>query len=103
MKAAKFLSTPIQAGPAMPEPYRQLCTLEPDLLEMWCDAVYYAAYWDMRPVERLRGRQASWRHMRADLLRLVGPGRDDGDDILGSISAYECAALALRAALGMGD
>lgn len=101
MRVAKFLSTPISAEPAMPRPYHQLCIMEPGLVLLWDDAVYYAAYWDMHPAECARGKQASWRQIRADLLCLVGPDRDDGDDILCSIPAYECAVRALRAALGM--
>lgn len=101
MRAAKFLSTPIQAGPGMPVPYSQLCVLERRLILLWDDAVYYGQHWARHPVERARGTQATWRMMRADLLKLVGPGRPDGDDILSSLPAYDCAARALRAAMGM--
>lgn len=99
MKTAAFLAAKTK-GPAMPERFRQLTVLEPLLAALWSDVAYYRAYWAKHPAMAARGREASWRGIKGELSRLVGPGREDRDDILGSSQAYDCAYRALLDALG---
>jgi hypothetical protein len=101
MKVPRFVSdiTALRPPP-MPEPYRQLCRLEPRLERLWGDAAAYARHWEDRPLSRLEGKAAAWRSVRAELMLLVGPDRIDRDDILCSRSAYDCAYRALLDAMG---
>jgi hypothetical protein len=101
MKAPQFISDLAACSRPMPDRYRQLAALEPVLASLWGDAVYYADYWASRPKMRLRGRQAAWRGIEGELGQLVGPGRQDRDDILGSSAAWDCAHGALKGAMGV--
>jgi hypothetical protein len=100
VKAPQFITTLCRPAPAMPDRYRQLCVLDNRLADLWADAAYYAREWDARPAMRARGKAAAWARIERDMMFLVGAGRPDGDDILGSKQAYACARIALRDAMG---
>lgn len=91
----------------MPEPFRQLTVLEPELVYLWAECLDYRENWNRYPAWNYWVRLDAWYGhpsspfigIKPRLCRLVGWDRSDGDEILGSTQAYDCAYRALLDAL----
>lgn len=105
MRIASFLAA---GKPAMPEPFRQLTVMEPELIKLWDECLYIRRNWDRSPSWQEWDRLAAWYGypsspfigIKPRMSLLVGWGRPDRDDILGSRQAYDCAYRSLLDAMG---
>ena len=88
--------------------FEALCKLEPVLLELLRECQFYREQWPFRRSWQRAGKVCCWEGsprgpflgIKPRLKLLVGHGRQDGDDILGSAQAYEVATQVLLKELG---